>query len=138
MSDQPGYTLYHPRWYRPRMSTWWWLQRGSYLMFILREVSSVFIAWFVVFTLMQIRAVNAGGESYKAFVAWCQHPAVLILNIITLGFVLLHSCTWFNLAPKAMVMRMGGKQVPPKWIVASNYAAWGVVSVIVVWLIYGA
>ena len=30
---KPGtaYTEYHPRWYRRRVSTWWWLARWSYL-----------------------------------------------------------------------------------------------------------
>src|SRR5438132_766531 len=42
------YTEYHPRWYRTRVSTWWWLARWPYLKFILREISSVFVAWFVV------------------------------------------------------------------------------------------
>ena len=51
MSDRPGYAEYHPRWYRPRMSTWWWMRRWSYLLFILREVRSVFVASSVVYLL---------------------------------------------------------------------------------------
>src|SRR5713101_5793515 len=54
----PAYTLNHPRWYRKRVSTYWWLQRWEYLRFVLREVSSVFVAWFVVLTLLQIYAVS--------------------------------------------------------------------------------
>ena len=51
MSSKPVYTEYHPRWYRPRISTYWWLKRPMYLVFILRELSSIFIAWFVFVTL---------------------------------------------------------------------------------------
>ena len=36
--------------YRVRMSTYWWLGRRAYLKFILREISSVFVAWFVLVT----------------------------------------------------------------------------------------
>ena len=36
MSGKPAYTEYHPRWYRPHVSTYWWLHRRSYLLFILR------------------------------------------------------------------------------------------------------
>jgi hypothetical protein len=36
MNDQPAYTDHHPRWYRRRMSTYWWGQRWSYVAFILR------------------------------------------------------------------------------------------------------
>ena len=47
----PHYTEYHPRWYRPRVSTYWWLGRWPYLRFILRELSSLAVAFFVVLTL---------------------------------------------------------------------------------------
>ena len=47
MSSTPSYTLYHPRWHRTRVSTYWWLGRRRYFLFILRELSSVFVAWAV-------------------------------------------------------------------------------------------
>ena len=47
MSGRAAYTEYHPRWLRRRPSTYWWLERRAYLSFITRELSSIFIAWFV-------------------------------------------------------------------------------------------
>ena len=41
MSQAPAYTEYHPRWYRRRVSTYWWMGRWSYLVFILRELSRI-------------------------------------------------------------------------------------------------
>ena len=55
-----------PRWgrstaqgrpYRPRVSRFWWLRRRSYLLFVLRELSSVFVAWFVVYLLLLVENV---------------------------------------------------------------------------------
>src|SRR5206468_10337644 len=66
----PSYTDYHPRWYRARVSTWWWLQRRSYVVFVLRELSSVFVAWSVVFILLLVRAVGDGPRAYAGFLAW--------------------------------------------------------------------
>ena len=43
-----------PREYHRTISNWWWLQRRNYLVFILREFSSVFVAYFLVVTLVQI------------------------------------------------------------------------------------
>ena len=63
MSERPIYTEYHPRWYRTRVSTWWWLKRRPYLAFILRELSSVFVAWSVVFLLLLVAAVSGGGTA---------------------------------------------------------------------------
>ena len=51
-----------PRPYRRRVPILWWVRRRSYLLFVAREVSSVFVAWFVVFLLLLVRAVLAGEE----------------------------------------------------------------------------
>ena len=137
MSDKPTYTEYHPRWYRPRMSTYWWSGRWSYLAFILRELSSVFVAWFVVYLLLLVRAVSQGDAAYRQFLAWSGGPAVLLLNVVSLFFVVYHALTWFNLAPQAMVVHVRGKRVPGAWIAASNYLAWALVSALVAWLLLG-
>ena len=137
MSEKPVYTEYHPRWYRPRMSTYWWLKRPSYLAFILRELSSIFIAWFVVYLLLLVRAVSRGDSRYQQFLAWSGRPVVLLLNLVSLGFAVFHAITWFNLAPQAMALRVRGKRVPGPWITASNYLAWAVSSALVVWLLLG-
>ncbi|MBI1902834.1 MAG: fumarate reductase subunit C [Planctomycetia bacterium] len=137
MNEQPKYTDFHPRWFRRRMSTYWWLKRWSYVMFILRELSSVFIAWSIVFLLLLTRAVSQGQEGYEQFLAWSKNPVVVGLNVISLLFVGFHAVTWFNLAPKAMVVRLRGRRVPALWIAGSNYAAWALVSALVAWLILG-
>ncbi len=129
------YTEYHPRWYRSRVSTWWWLTRWPYLKFILREISSVFVAWFVVVLLLQIRALSRGPDAYARFQHWLQNPLVLWLNLITLFFVVFHAITWFNLAPSAMAVRFRGKRVPDLFIVGANFAAWVAVSLVVAWFL---
>ena len=131
MSGPPTYTPYHPKWYRRPVSTYWWLQRGAYLRFILRELSSVFIAYFVTVTLIQIYTLTRGRESYARFEAWTHTPLAIVLNLITFFFVVFHAVTWFNLAPKAMVVHMGKKPVPAAWVVAGNYLAWFVATAVV-------
>ena len=135
MSQNPSYTEYHPRWIRTRVSTYWWLKRWSYFAFILREMSSVFVSWFVVYLLLLVRAVSQGDSSYQEFLSWSAHPVILFLNVVTLFFVIVHAITWFNLAPQAMVVHMRGKRVPGSLIAASNYLAWAVVSALVAWLV---
>jgi fumarate reductase subunit C len=135
MNQTPTYSIYPSRWYRPRVSTYWWLWRWPYLKFILREFSSVFVAYFVVLTLLQLWALSDGAEAYARFQEWLKAPGVIALNGVSLLFVLFHTITWFNLAPKAMVVRLRGKRVPDLLIAGSNYGAWLVVSVVVAWLI---
>ena len=128
---------YHPRWYRARVSTYWWLKRRSDLKFILRELSSVFVAWFVIILMLQIRALSEGPQAYQEFQEWLQTPMLIALNAITFLFVLFHAITWFNLAPKAMVVRLRGRRVPDLVISGSNYLVWFITSAGVAWLLLG-
>jgi len=128
---------YHTRWYRAPVSTYWWLKRPSDVKFILREISSVFVAWFAIMLMLQIRALSQGLEAYQEFQEWLQTPILVALNGITFLFVLLHAITWFNLAPKAIVVRLRGRRVPDSVITASNYLAWFIASVGVAWLLLG-
>jgi fumarate reductase subunit C len=135
MIGDPGYTVYHPRWLRPRMSTYWWLKKPSYLAFILREISSVFVAWTIVYLLLTVRAVSQGAAPYADFLDWSTAAAVLILNVVSVAFLVFHAITWFNLAPQAMVIHVGRRRVPGALIAASNYAAWAIATALIVWLL---
>jgi fumarate reductase subunit C len=117
------------------LSTWWWLKRSTYLLFVLRELSSLFIAWYVVYLLLFLRAVGQGEPAYEDFLDVAAHPAMMVLNGVGLAFVLLHTVTWFNLTPQAMVVRLGGRRVPASAIIASQYVGLAVVSAFVFWLV---
>jgi fumarate reductase subunit C len=137
MNDRPAYTEFRPRWYRPRMSTYWWLRRRSYLAFILRELSSVFVAWFVCYLLLLGNAVGQGTAAYRRFLDWSATPWVLAVNMMAFVFIAFHAITWFKLAPQAMVVRLRGRRVPNRWIVASIHLGWVALSALVIWLVMG-
>ena len=129
MNGTPTYTDYHPRWLRQHVSTYWWLRKGSYFAFTLREMSCLFVAWVVVYLLLLVRAVSEGVASYQAFVAWSAQPWVLWLNVVSLVFLVFHAITFFVAAPQALVLHVGGKRVPGSLVAASHYLAWAGVSI---------
>ena len=59
------------------MSRLWWLRRRSYVFFVLRELSSIFVAWSVVFLLLLIRALAQGDAAYATFLDWAAHRGSL-------------------------------------------------------------
>lgn len=118
------------RTYRAKPSVWWWTTKRSYTLFALRELSSVFVAWVVVFTLLFVWSVSRGEQEYERFLDVASNPFMVALNVITLAFVLLHTVTWFNLTPKAMPIK-----APAAAIVASQWVGFVVVSAFVVWLV---
>lgn len=137
MSESHVYTEYHPRWLRQRVSTYWWLEKGSYFAFILREGSCMFVGWFVVYLLMLVSAISQGLGSYARFLEWSAAPWVLGLNVISLLFLVYHAITFFEAAPQAMVVHVGRKRVPAHLVLAGHYVAWAAASVFVYWLLRG-
>ena len=123
------------RTYRRPVSTWWWVGKRSYFVFVMRELSSIFIAWFVVFLLILVAALGRGEAAYEAFLDFAANPFVVVLDLVTFAFVVLHTITWFSLTPKAMAVRSGGGRVPAWAVIASQYVGLAVVSVCVLWLV---
>jgi fumarate reductase subunit C len=136
------------------------MKKRSYFIFVLRELSSVFVAWFAVFLMIMVFAIGRGEAAYQSFLNWAASPVVIVINIVALAFAILHTVTWFTLTPQAMVVRFGGRQVaamkevrvagryvpaatvvrvggrvPAGLVVASQWAGLIVVSAFLAWLV---
>ena len=134
MSEPARYTPYHPRWLRPRVSTYWWLGKWSYFRFIVRESTCMSVMWGVVYVLLLANAVSRGPGSYAQFIEWSATPWVLTLNVVSFLLVAYHAVTFFEAAPQAIVVHVGRRRVPAHLVMAGHYAAWALVSVFVIWL----
>ncbi len=150
-----------PTTYRRPVSRLWWTKKPTYFLFVLRELSCIFVGWFVVFLLMLVYAVGRGEEAYQRFLEWASSPVVVVVNVVALAFAVLHTVTWFALTPQAMVVRgPGGRQVvttrmvnvagrivpaatvvrvggrvPAALVIASQYLGLAVVSAFIAWLV---
>ncbi|KMJ45267.1 fumarate reductase [Xenorhabdus khoisanae] len=100
----------------------WWRKLGFYRFYMLREGTSVPATWFSLLVLYGLFALKNGPESWAYFVSFLQHPIVLLINIITLLAALLHTKTWFELAPKALNLIVKNEKMPPGPIVKLLWA----------------
>jgi fumarate reductase subunit C len=121
--------------YRRPISVWWWTRKRTYFLFVMRELSSLFIAWLVLYLLLLIRAVARGEAAYADFLDWASSPWLVALNVLAFGFVLLHTITWFSLTPQAMVVSLRGRRVPAAAIIGAQYVGLAIVSAFVFWLV---
>ena len=121
--------------YQRRMSVFWWVHKRSYFLFVMRELSSLFVAWFVIYLLMFIAAVGGGAEKYDAFLDRASSPLFLVVNAVALAFLVLHTITWFALTPQAMVLDLGGRRVPDVLIIVAQYVGLAAVSAFIYWLV---
>ncbi|QDP96339.1 fumarate reductase subunit C [Microlunatus elymi] len=121
--------------YRRPMSTWWWTKKGTYFLFVMRELSSLFVGWFVLYLLLLFTALARGESAFGNFVDWAGQPWVVIINVISFLFAALHTVTWFLLTPRAMVIKLGSARVSAAAIVAGQYVVLVAVSIFVWWLV---
>lgn len=118
------------------MPIFWWVRKWVHTRFILRELTSLSVAFYALVLLFHIRALSQGPEAYTNLLANLQTPVAIIVHAIAFLFIVLHSITWFNLAPKAMVIRIGKKRIPGAVIAASNYLAWIIFSAAIAWFLF--
>ena len=114
-----------------RSSAMWWNRSMPYRIFLLRELSAVSIAIYMVLLLILVQQVRAGEGSFDDYLDVLQKPVVVISHIVALLFALLHTVTWFQAVPKALPLKIGERRVPPMQLIAGNYVIWAVVSVVV-------
>ena len=119
-----------PREYRRPWPADWWLRRPRYFLFMLREFTALFVGAYALFLLI----LAALGRD--AFAAVVQSPLNIVLHGIALPMVLYHTVTWLNLTPKVMVLWRGEERVSPVLIAAAHYAAWLVLSAVIVGLAF--
>lgn len=114
-------TKRHP-YHRPVTASWW-RALPFYRLYMLRESTAIPALWFSVELLIGLFALKRGPESWATFVTFLQHPVTLALNLIALAAALLHSKTWFDLAPKASIVIVKGEKMPPEPLIRG---LWGI------------
>lgn len=124
-----------PGLYYPKMPATWWLRRPAYLRFMLREVSSVFIAIFLVVLLVQVYRAGQGPEAYAAFLERLASSGWIAFHAVALAFALYHSATWLKLTAVVQVVRLGDYQLPPRLVAAGAFALWGVLSLTILFAV---
>ncbi len=105
----------------------WWMMKKTFVLFIVRELTCVFVGGYALFLL----ALVARRDQPEAFAAWLNSPLLIALQIIALPMLLVHSITWINLTPKVMVVWRGEERVSPLLIAGANYVAWAIISIFI-------
>lgn len=107
-----------------KMGPDWWRQRGAYTFVMLRELTSVCIALYLIGFIVMLAKLGQGPEAYASYVAFLGSPGMLLLHALAMAGALFHTVTWFNLAPRALVVRIGEDKVPDLMIAGPHYLGW--------------
>ena len=97
-----------------------------------REVSCVFIGAYTAVMVVGLVRLSEGAAAWNAFLETLQTPASMAFHVLALAFSLYHTTTWFNVTPKAMPLQFGEIKLPGGVIIGAHYAAWVVVSALLI------
>jgi fumarate reductase subunit C len=109
----------------------WWLGHRRYVVYMVRELTSLFIGLYCAVLVIGLFRLAQGRAAWDGFVAALSSGPGVLLQMVCLVFAVYHSVTWFALTPKAMPLVMRGAPVPGGVIVGAHYAAWIAVSLVV-------
>jgi len=113
----------------------WWLGASRYRRYMVRELTSLLIGAFAFTLIVGLWRLSQGAQAFAAWLDAMHSPAGLAFNGITLAAALYHSVTWFNVAPKAISVRIGVSRLPDSIISGAHYACWVLVSMVVLYLV---
>jgi|SRR5579859_4348601 len=126
MSAQAGPTTPTFR-YAWRMPSVWWARNGHYFWYIVREFTSLPLALWLIWFLVEIQRASGGAKGYSPH----SSLAFVVFSVICLLFALYHSVTFLSLAGVILHFKVIDKPVPSRLIVLSQFGAWLVASIVI-------
>jgi succinate dehydrogenase subunit C len=116
------------------MTSEWIVRHPRYMRYMVREFSCLFIGGWTLLLVWGLKQLADGPVAWTAFLEALKSPASIAFQLVTLGFAVYHSITWFNLTPKALPVQLGEEFVPDRVISGAHLAAWAVLSLAILFL----
>tara|TARA_B100000315_G_scaffold222338_1_gene226319 strand:+ start:790 stop:1182 length:393 start_codon:yes stop_codon:yes gene_type:complete len=116
----------------------WWLKSPRYVRYMIREATSVFVGIYALVLLVGAARLGDGEAAFSGWLAALQHPLAIAFHLIALAAALLHTVTWFSVAPKVVpTLFIGGNRVSDQAITTAQYLIAAVVYVFILILALG-
>jgi fumarate reductase subunit C len=116
-----------------RMPRNWWIRRGHYFWYTVREFTSLPLALWLLWFLVEVQRAQNGPTGY--------HPhgsvAFVAFSAIVLAFALYHSYTFLSLAGVILHFRVLDKPVPSRLVVLSQFGIWAIASAVIAAVLIG-
>lgn len=121
------------RYHRPQKWNWF-LARPAYILFMIREITAVFVGAYLILLLVVLSKLGNGEVAFAELLHTLRSPFWMALHAVALIAAIWHSITWFNLTPKVMPFFVGENRVAdPLVAIAMGYAPWIIVSAVILW-----
>jgi fumarate reductase subunit C len=123
--------------YKRPLNKGWWHQHPWHKFYMLREMTSVPIALYMLNLSWGLAQLNNGENAWQAWLNAQSSLPLLILGLLAFAAACYHSYTWFAIAPKAMPGYVAGKKVPHKAVTIAHYAGAITIALLAIVLVWG-
>lgn len=117
------------------MERTWWSKHPFYRFYMVREATVLPLILFTLFMLCGLASLVKGPQAWIQWQHFMQNPLVIAINIVALTGSLFHAATFFSMMPQVMPIRVKGKLLASTVIIATQWAAVVVISLIVLALV---
>lgn len=124
-----------PQMYYRRMPLFWYLQRPSYMRYMLRELTCIWIGAYAITLIVGLLRLAQGPAAWEEFWQAFSSPPGIAFQSVALVFTLYHTISWFQLAPSTMPIWRGEIRVPPAQIRLAHYLVFGVISITILLIV---
>ncbi|PKF50136.1 fumarate reductase subunit FrdC [Enterovibrio nigricans] len=121
--------------YVREMKRTWWKEHPFYRMYMVREATVLPLIFFTLCLTFGLGSLVVGEAAWEGCLGFMANPVVVAINIVALAGSLYHAQTFFSMMPQVMPIRIGGKKVEKKVIVAAQWAAVAVISAVILFLV---
>ena len=109
------------------MPAGWWLRKGHYFMYVVREFTALPMALWLLWLLFDIKSAGAGPNGFQP----ARSTAFVVFSAVCLVFSIYHSYTFLKLAGVIIHLKVLDKPVPPGAIVFTMFGLWALASIVI-------
>jgi fumarate reductase subunit C len=113
------------------MPAGWWTRRAHYFWYIVREFTSLPLALWLLWFLVEIQRAQNGPKGYYPH----SSTGFVIFSVIVLLFALYHSVTFLSLSGSILRFRVLDKPLPAQLIVLAQFGLWLVASAVIAFVL---
>ena len=118
----------HQPYLRPR-DRFWYLRHPVYRKYMLREATSLFIGLWTLNILLGLLRLSQGENAWNQWLDWQSTWFMIAFSLFSFLMAMIHTVTWFSVAPKAMPKYLAGKKIEPRQVVSAHWILFSLVSV---------
>lgn len=121
------------QYHRPHRRAWF-MERPAYIRFMIREVTSFFMAAYLIVLIVTLAKVGVGEAAAAEWLQALSTTGWKVAHAVALAATVWHTITFFAAVPQAMPIYIGEDRLPaPIAKIVMGYGPWLTATAVILW-----